>query len=79
MIWQMKIVGIYLENICTMNGAWGKKVILRFQITNLLDTPFRFFANKSYIFEKFLEEIFVVDFFTVLLPSKLVLIILDLN
>jgi len=26
----MKIVGKYLENICTMKGAWDKKVILRF-------------------------------------------------
>ena len=90
MIWQMKIVGKYLENICTMNGAWGKKVILRFLLEHekiWLHTKFQIYptppsgflpTNPTFL-RNFWKKYFSVDLFTVLHPSKLVLIILDLN
>ena len=90
MIWQMKIFGKYLENICTMNGAWGKKVILRFLLEHekiWLHTKFQIYptprsgflpTNPTFL-RNFWKKYFSVDLFTVLHPSKLVLIILDLN
>ena len=90
MIWQMKIVGKYLENICTMNGAWDKKVILRFLLEHekiWLHTKFQIYptprsgflpTNPTFSWN-FWKKYFSVDLFTVLHPSKLVLIILDLN
>ena len=41
----------------------AQRDLIVYQISNWSDTPFRFFANKSYIFQQYLKEIFVLQYF----------------
>ena len=44
--------------------------MIAYQISNLPNTPFRFFANKSYIFENFMEDIFFFGSYYSFAPVK---------
>ena len=48
----------------------AQRDLIVYQISNWSNTPFRFFANKSYILKQYLEEIFVLQSFYSFSPVK---------
>ena len=90
MIWQIKIFGKYLENICTMKGAWDQNIIFRFfselhkiwvhaKFQSGLTPPSGFLPIDIPFLANIWREYFSFNILTVLYQSELELSDLDQN